>query len=358
MRLVGFNLLAACLLCLSSGCALIPDVMHEPQYHNPFPQLHRVAVLPFANQSKEPTIDGDAIALAYYNELQAVRGFEVMPVGVTKRLVQASGFQAQTPEDFQKLARFLGVDAVVVGSVTEYTPYYPPRIGIAVNWYAANPNFHPIPPGYGLPWGTPHEEDIPSELLFDAEFALAREQLATQTPEIAPQAAPDAAPANHAEETAHTESADSAALATNAIDASKATNSPVEAIPTDAGGAVTALPLMPPPKPTLPQEWPDPRGFIPAPPSLTRPASLPQSEPVLTHTRVYHGSDADFTNKLEKYYYFRDDARFGGWQSYLQRSDDFARFCCHLHITEMLSARGGVGKPRVVYRWPISRYDR
>ena len=51
-------------------------------------------------------------------------------------------------------------------------------------------------------------------------------------------------------------------------------------------------------------------------------------------------------------------ARFGGWQSYLQRSDDFARFCCHLHITEMLAARGGVGKPRVVYRWPISRYDR
>src|SRR5688500_650384 len=118
MRLCVFGLLAIALSSLGSGCALIPDITHEPQYHNPFPQLYRVWVLPFANQSKEPPIGGDAIALAYYNELQAVRGFEVMPVGVTRRLVQASGIQPQTSDDFQKLARFLGVDAVVVGSVT------------------------------------------------------------------------------------------------------------------------------------------------------------------------------------------------------------------------------------------------
>src|SRR5690606_13854728 len=117
--------------------------------------------------------------------------------GVTKRLLQASQFEPRTPDDFQKLARFLGVDAVVVGSVTEYTPYYPPTMGLAVNWYAGNPSFHPVPPGYGLPWGTPHESDIPEELVFDAEFALAREQLATQTPDISIQVGPDAEQAQH-----------------------------------------------------------------------------------------------------------------------------------------------------------------
>ncbi len=75
-------------------------------------------------------------------------------------------------------------------------------------------------------------------------------------------------------------------------------------------------------------------------------------------TRVYHGNDSDFTTRLANYYYFRDDARFGGWQSYLQRSEDFIRFCCHLHITELLAARGGAGKTRVVWRWPIGRYER
>lgn len=361
MRALVLCLLAASALSVSSGCALWPDIMHEPQFHNPFPQLYRVAILPFGNQSKEPTVDGDAVAIAYYNELQAVRGFEVMPVGVTKRLVQASGMQLHTAADFQKLARFLGVDAIVVGSVTEYTPYYPPRMGIAVNWYAANPNFHPAPPGYGLPWGTPHEEDIPEELLFDAEFSLAREQLGTQTPDIVGLDIPQAAPAAHqsvmksaSDNASPTPSKPAVQKASAAEEINLAGNTAKHS----ADALAAPAPVMPPARPTLPAEWPDPRGFIPPPPSLTRPEPVPQTEPVMTHTRVYHGNAPDFTAKLEKYYYFRNEARFGGWQSYLQRSEDFTRFCCHLHITEMLAARGGVGKPRVVYRWPISRYER
>jgi hypothetical protein len=70
---------------------------------------------------------------------------------------------------------------------------------------------------------------------------------------------------------------------------------------------------------------------------------------------MYHGHDAQFTAALQNYYNTRDEARFGGWQSYLQRSDDFIRFCCHLHIAEMLTARGGAGKTRVVYRWSDDR---
>ena len=45
----------------------------------------------------------------------------------------------------------MGVDAVVIGTVTDFTPYYPPRCGLRVEWYAANSGFHEIPPGYGLP---------------------------------------------------------------------------------------------------------------------------------------------------------------------------------------------------------------
>ena len=70
----------------------------------------------------------------------------------------------------------------------------------------------------------------------------------------------------------------------------------------------------------------------------------------MTHTRIYRGNDSEFTEALASYYHFRDDARFGGWQNYLQRSDDFIRFCCHMHISEMLSARGGAGETRVVWQ--------
>jgi len=107
----------------------------------------------------------------------------------------------------------------------------------------------------------------------------------------------------------------------------------------------------------LPPDWPDPRGFIPPPPGPERPILHPQHAPLMTHTRIYHGQDAQLTELLENYYFFRDDARFGGWLGYLQRPDDYVRFCCHVHVTETLAARGGAGEGRVVYRWPIGRYD-
>jgi len=342
--------LTSCLL----GCSLLPDVTHQPQYHNPFPQLSRVAVLPFFNQSAEPTVDADRIALAYYNELQAIRGFEVVPVGVTKTLLAASGLTPRSEADFQKLAQFMGVDAIVVGSVTEYTPYYPPRLGLSVRWYAANPNFHPIPAGYGLPWGTADEEYIPSALVFDAEFALAQEQLKTQTPEFVPAedlpAQTPSAPANEVTPASREESS-----LLQPLPLEKQTEE--VALPPPSVLAAPAAPARPG-QLTLPADWPDPRGFVPPPPGPVRPQGLPQSEPIMTHTRLYDGHDAEFTQRLANYYYFRDDARFGDWQGYLQRSDDFLRFCCHLHIAELLAARGGAGESRVVWRWPIRRYER
>jgi hypothetical protein len=346
-------LLAALLLSIAnSGCALWPDRIVEPQFHNPFPQIYRVAVLPFFNQSAEPTVDGDAVAMAYYNELQTIPGFEVMPVGVARQMlaasIAASGQEPRVGIDFQRLARQMGVDAVLVGSITEYSPYYPPRLGLAVDWYAANPSFHPIPPGYGLPWGRAEEEFIPSTLVREAEFALAREQLKTQTPDVPPQPPPviggKVAPA---------------AMQVEANKLAAPTKAPLSppAPPADiAAGKAGDVPLVAAPQ--LPTDWPDPRGFIPPPPCPERPAPRPQYAPLMTHTRIYHGQDAKFTERLATYYYLRDDARFGGWPAYLERPGDFIRFCCYLHVTETLAARGGTGDARVLWRWPIRRYER
>jgi hypothetical protein len=333
-----FTLLLAAGL-IAPGCSALPDIAHEPQIHNPFPQLSRVAVLPFYNQSSEPTVDGVEVALAYFGELQAVPGFEVMPVGVAKRLLESSGWMPTSGEDYQRLAQFMGVDAVVVGSVTEFSPYYPPSLGLAVRWYAANPGFYPVPPGYGLPWGTSEEEFIPDSLVFEAEFALAKEQLKTQTPRRP-----------------HMATRLQGAPSVEALPPPEATNSTVSEHPEMLPGVIpeaievaVAAPLAAPhqfgpPAPDLPVDWPDPRGFVPRPPSPVSPALISQAEPVLSLTPLYRGNDAEFTKRLANYFYFRDDARFGDWQAYLQRSDDFIRFCCHLHLTELLSASGGAGK--------------
>jgi hypothetical protein len=76
---------------------------------------------------------------------------------------------------------------------------------------------------------------------------------------------------------------------------------------------------------------------------------------VLTHTQIYDGMNHNVTQALQSYAFFHDDQRIGGWQSYMRRSDDYLRFCCHLHIAEMLSARGGGQKTRLVWRWPDDR---
>jgi hypothetical protein len=340
---------------LFSGCALIPGISHQPTLHNPFPQLSKVAVAPFFNLSHEATLNGRRVAMAYFNELQTVPGFQVVPVGVVERAMQENRIELRDASDARKLAQILNVDAIVVGAVTDYSPYYPPRMGMQVQWIAANPNFHPIPPGYGLPWGTPGEEDIPPPLLFEAEMAFAKAQLKTQTPPYE-KATAEAPPASNGDPANGGDNSDDGAAAGKTSRGGHGSagrpTSPVRAIGHAEPQAADMAAAGPPGGAVgLPPDWPDPRGFIPPPPGPRPSGGRSSYAPVLQHTRVYNGQDADFTQALENYYYFRDDARLGGWQSYLQRSDDFVRFCCHMHIWEMLSARGGAGETRVVWRW-------
>jgi hypothetical protein len=314
-----------------------------------------------------------------------------VPLGVVEEAILEHRVDLSSADEARRLARILGVDAVAIGSVTDYTPYYPPRCGLRVEWYSANPGYHEIPPGYGLPWGTPDEEFIPAPLVFEAEMALAKAQLATQTPpcdmpiepppidvpivppltptepSIEPQqpATEGDGEAESAEETTENKDADNTAAAGETAAQFE------EPLPPGASSAESPLPALPPDAVAgaatidaigahgayngLPPDWPDERGFVPPPPSPVRPECCPNNGPIMTHTRIYHATDSQFTEALASYYYFRDDARFGGWQNYLQRSDDFIRFCCHLHIAEMLSTRGGAGETQVVWRWSDCR---
>ncbi len=338
-RLMRFAVIA--MMLASCGCALIPDIKHKPQVINPFPQIRTIAILPFVNQSEDATLSGERVSLAYMNELQAIRGFEVLPLGAVKqRLAQYQGPLA-SGVDFQAFAQSLGVDVVLVGSITDYDAFYPPRMSLKVNWYAANPGFHPVEVGYGLPWGTKQEKEIPTWVHYEAQRALAAEQLETQSPRpnsaVPPSLMPEDAP----------ELLPSPSATASVLDEHLGSSIVIQ----DGGGWLENGAPLPP-------DWPDPRGFVPDPPAAIRPEYVPQHEPVISHMRNFNGHDEDFTEQLAEYFYYRDDARFGGWQAYLQRSEDFIRFCCHLHLQETLISRGGQDKSRLIFRWPIDRYSR
>jgi hypothetical protein len=60
-----FLFVIAALAMSAPGYNAIPDIVRQPTYHNPFPQLERVAALPFNNLSDNPHVDGDLVARAY-----------------------------------------------------------------------------------------------------------------------------------------------------------------------------------------------------------------------------------------------------------------------------------------------------
>jgi hypothetical protein len=359
-----YVLLVVGLLAGGSGCSLIvPTKALKPVIRNPFPQLSRVAVAPFFNQSDEPTVDGRAVAMAYFAELQATPGFEVVPVNVVEEAIIAHRIDLSGPNEARRLAQILGVDAVAVGSVTDFSPFYPPRVGLRVEWYAANPGFHEIPAGYGLPWHTPEEEFIPDSLVYESQMALARQQMKALTPDCegTPQMLP-APPANGAteEEGAAPAAATRKGKQNPGVVLAQATEELPAKSSSGAGNAsaarsATAADATTDTIVTTDEPWIGAPCSDAALAAGERPPCVPNYGPVLSHTKLYNGDDADFTEALEGYVFFRDDKRFGGWKTYLNRSDDFIRFACRMHISEMLSARGGSRKTQVVWRWPESR---
>ena len=302
-----------------------------------------------------------------------------------------------------------------------------------VEWYAANPGFHEIPAGYGLPWGTPEEEYIPDSLVYESQMALFRAEMQGISPQcdeacqplpapptgnkpLAPaplvdpslredhsedddgeNAAPSennpffdpnqtsslrvvdqnvqpaqlevemppttpvkASPAKSAAAKASSAKAKSKTpqrVASNATVANVAKAAP--AAPVVAAGALGAAAAAAAGYPLPPEACacgPDNNfgGLYAMGPG--RAPCIPFNGPVLSHSAIYNGADDRITEALEGYVFFRDDQRYGGWQPYLSRSNEYIRFCCHLHICEMLSARGGgSAKMDVLMRWPERR---
>jgi hypothetical protein len=181
-------------------------------------------------------------------------------------------------------------------------------------------------------------------------MALARKQLATQSPPFEPEviAPPESLPAESGEQAPESlpEPVPMARPLERGTRVAHATKVKTSTTGATAKANVAGIP-----------GWPNARGFVPPGPCMDSPQCQPTEkiEPVLEHTKTYNGQDAEFTAALASFVSFQDDARFGGWQNYLQRSDDFIRFCCRMHIYELLSARGGAGESRVVWRWPAGR---
>ncbi len=98
------------------------------------------AVAPFANESGVSTVDTHRVSDIFTQELQGVVGIDTIPVNRVIFAMRHIGMTAVTsPAEARQLARALGADAIVVGTVTAYDPYPPPTLGAAVQLFAPGP---------------------------------------------------------------------------------------------------------------------------------------------------------------------------------------------------------------------------
>ncbi len=299
-------------LLLASGCAVV-----DQGVSNPIPGLSKVAIAPFFNLSTEPAADGHRFAEAYFTELQKVPGFQVLPIGVTEAAMRDHQLDLQNTDDVIKLGQLLGVDAVVVGAITDYNPYYPPRVGLQVSWYSAHPwEFVPGIPTEPLARKSIllaeecPEDDPPDERFWEKCFSWCKQ---------------------------------------------RGRNIYAEQSTVFRGQSEATFPPRPdlndgkmlPPEPAPPRRLIVPEAQI-TPPILDTPSVVPR-EPLMAYTRLFDGSDSELTASLRDYVELRDDLRSGGWKASLHRTEDFLRFTAHRMIVEMLALHGGETRRRVVF---------
>lgn len=163
------------------GCG---DNSIERVYRSPYRQAFIIAVVPFLNQSGSENLDVMAVTDEFYTELQQVTGgLQVVPVNrVLAALTKLGMRNVSNPDEAMMLAGQLGADAIIVGTVTLYRPYPPPRMGMAVQLYHREKtdkekSVNNIGPGdiarrgkaFEMPGGVPIRPEAMVVRIFDAD---------------------------------------------------------------------------------------------------------------------------------------------------------------------------------------------
>ena len=137
-RLLGALLLCALSLMASCTGAKLPPP--EP-LASPYPQETQViiAVAPLLNESGTTVVDELEVADAIANTIQSIEGLSAIPVNRTIAAMRSRGLaRVLEPVESVQLARALGADAIVVGTITAWHPYEPPQIGMSLALFAAS----------------------------------------------------------------------------------------------------------------------------------------------------------------------------------------------------------------------------
>ena len=114
-------------------CSCQPQLKAPAILQAPYETAQLWAVAPFANESGVSAVDTNRVADLFTEQAQQVRGVNTVPVNRVLLAMQRLEMSAiQSPGDARTLMNVLNVDGLIVGTVTAYDPYRPPKLGLAV----------------------------------------------------------------------------------------------------------------------------------------------------------------------------------------------------------------------------------
>jgi hypothetical protein len=98
------------------------------------------AVVPLRNESGTTLADSFAVSDKVVAAAAQVRGVRTLPLNRTIATMRTLGItHLESPADAKRLATEMGADGIIVGSITAYDPYDPPRLGLALALYSRTP---------------------------------------------------------------------------------------------------------------------------------------------------------------------------------------------------------------------------
>lgn len=125
---------------LVGGCADKREALTQPRtlWAPPYGETDSLwAVAPLNNESGTTLFDPLQITDQLVGQIERVEGVRAIPLNRTLGAMQSLKLsRVSSPQDARALAEALGVDAVLVGTITGYDPYNPPKFGLTLALFA------------------------------------------------------------------------------------------------------------------------------------------------------------------------------------------------------------------------------
>ena len=129
-------LLLTAAIAMISGCTLFWD-RQGMSLESPYPTRRVWAVAPLRNESGSVEADGWSMADHLTRHLENATNLDVLPVNrVLATMEKLRIAQVTNADQAQQLLHSLRIDGLVVGTITAYDPYDPPKLGLAIELYA------------------------------------------------------------------------------------------------------------------------------------------------------------------------------------------------------------------------------